>query len=146
MGGTLRLAMMLMANASFITRIQHRVAQYGRAAGLAVGAFFLALIAIAFLFQTLAAWLALHVGPIWAPLIVAGILLLLVGILLLLAYFTLHQKQAPKRTAAGTAASLSSAALAALPDLRPVLRNRLPEIVAVAVVTGLLLGRHSKRR
>jgi fatty acid desaturase len=144
MPSILRLAMMAFANADIVQRIEDRVSRYGRAAGLALAAFFLALIAIAFLFQTLAAWLTLKVGPIWAPLIVAGVLFLLCAILALVAYLTLHGKSKPKHQTA--AAALPGKALAALPDLAPAMRNRLPEIVAVAVVTGLLLGRHRRRR
>jgi fatty acid desaturase len=140
----LRLAMTALANADIVHRIEDRVSRYGRAAGLALGAFFLALIAIAFLFQTLAAWLSLKVGPIWAPLIVAGVLFALCAILVLVAYFTLHGKAKPKHQA--EAAALPGRMLAALPAVAPVVRDRLPEIVAVAVVTGLLLGRHRRRR
>lgn len=139
----LRLAMTALANADIVQRIEARVSRTGRAAGLALAAFFLALIAIAFLFQTLAAWLTLEVGPIWAPLIVAGVLFLLCAVLALVAYLTLHGKSKPKHQ---PAAALPGKALAALPDLAPVVRHRLPEIVAMAVVTGLLLGRHRRRR
>jgi fatty acid desaturase len=140
----LRLALSALANADIVQRIEDRMARYGRAAGLALAAFFLALIAIAFLFQTLAAWLTLRVGPIWAPLIVAGVLFVLCAILALVAYMTLHGKSKPKHQT--EAAALPGRALAALPDLAPLMRTRLPEIVAVAVVTGLLLGRHKRRR
>src|SRR3954470_1587027 len=114
MGSMLRLGLMAMANADLIQRVQTRAAQVGKAAGLAMDAFLLSLIMIAFLFQALSAWLALHVGPIWAPLIVAGVLLVLVGVLLLVAYLMLHKKAEPKRPAA--TAELPSRALAALPD------------------------------
>ena len=139
----LRLALMALANADIVQRIESRVARTGRAAALALTAFFLGLIAIAFLFQTLAAFLTLKVGPIWAPLIVAGILFALCALLALVAYLTLHGKAKPRQSEAG---ALPGKALAALPDLAPLLRGRLPEIVAVAVVTGLLLGRHRRRR
>lgn len=143
MPAMLRLALAALANADLVRRVEDRIARYGRAAGMAVAAFFLALIAIAFLFQTLAAWLTLKVGPIWAPLIVAGVLFLLCGILMLVAYFTLHGKSKPKQA---QVSALPGKALAALPDIAPMVRARLPEIVAVAVVSGLLLGRHNKRR
>ena len=139
----LRLAMTALANADIVQRIEDRVSRYGRAAGLAAAAFFLGLIAIAFLFQTLAAWLTTKVGPIWAPLIVAGVLALICAVLLLVAYLTLHGKSKPKTV---EPAALPGKALAALPDIAPMVRGRLPEIVAVAVVTGLLLGRHRRRR
>jgi len=141
----LRLAMTALANADIVQRIEDRLSRYGKAAGLAAGAFFISLIAIAFLFQTLAAWLALKVGPVWAPLIVAGVLFVLCGILVLVAYLILHGKSKPK-AAETSAAALPGKALAALPHIAPVVRDRLPEIVAVAVVTGLLLGRHRRRR
>jgi hypothetical protein len=139
----LRLALTALANADIVQRVEDRMARYGRAGGLALGAFFLGLIAIAFLFQTLAAYLTLEVGPIWAPLIVAGVLFALCAILALVAYLTLHGKARPKHR---QAAALTGKALAALPDLGPLVRQRLPEIVAVAVVTGLLLGRYKRRR
>jgi hypothetical protein len=143
MPAMLRLALTALANADIVHRVEDRIARYGRAAGLALAAFFLALIAIAFLFQTLAVYLTLEVGPIWAPLIVAGVLFALCAILALIAYMTLHGK--PKRKQR-EAAALSGKALASLPDVAPLVRARLPEIVAVAVVTGLLLGRHKRRR
>lgn len=142
MGAVLRLALTLLANADLKQRIEQRVARYGRAAGFALGGFFLALLTLAFLIQTLVAWLTPRVGPVWAPLIGAGTLLILCLACSLGAYLTLRAKQRPPRRAA----SPSGQALAALSDLMPVLRSRLPEIVAAAVVTGLLLGRRAKRR
>jgi hypothetical protein len=141
MGAGLRLALTLLANADIKQRIEQRVARYGRAAGLAMAGFFVLLLVLAFLAQTLVAWLSLHVGPIWAPLIAAGVLLALCLILVLAAYLTIHEKPRPR----AASSALAGASLPALPNLGPVLRNRMPEIVAAAVVTGLLLGRAKRR-
>src|SRR5437879_3177776 len=94
----LQLAMAAIKHSDLLRSLRARLSAYGRAAGLGSGAAIFALLAIIFLARTLAAYLATQVGPIWAPLITAGVLLVLGAILGLVAHITLSLSPKPAQT------------------------------------------------
>jgi hypothetical protein len=131
---TLKTLLALLARLVSVERI-------GAAAGRAAAAAALGAVAVLFVVAALgcaaaALWLfALpYVGPVYAPLIVAGVLLLIALVILAVARGVLRRQRA-------TPASVTSAELAALLEAaEPLLQEHKGTVLLAALVAGLVAG------
>jgi hypothetical protein len=105
----------------------------------AIGLF--ALIGVVFLLVALHTWLASWIGPIWAPLAIAGgafVIALISYAVVRIQLASIERREAERRQAAQSRALVVSAAIGVLPELlnNPLVRNvGLP----VAIYAALLL-------
>ena len=131
----------LAASSATRSRRGPSIAQIATAGAMGAAASLVAAVAFAALVAALWIYTRIHLGPVAAPLIVAGVLALLAIALALMAMVRLRPKQAPPRP---LARSLGLAGkTGALPrfDLGETLRAHQGAAAAAALVLGLLAGR-----